>query len=127
MNAREVKSDVSGYEGKGKRKSASVKFDTSDSVRRNLGAESVMEVSRHQRSPSGACVFTPCVDELVRRRTVQPLLTRGMVAQQGPPSLAVPSISASRTAPGAARVCSISFQVIPPVLIFALLVQHEPP
>lgn len=43
MNAREVRCGVSGYEGRKKRERGSVKWDTLDLVRRNLGAGSVME------------------------------------------------------------------------------------
>ena len=45
MNAREVRGDVSGYEGRERCENGSVMWDTLNLVRRNLGARTVMEVS----------------------------------------------------------------------------------
>lgn len=50
MNAREVRGDVSGYEGKGKRKRASVMWSTGDLGRRKVGGRSVMQFAREVRS-----------------------------------------------------------------------------
>jgi hypothetical protein len=52
MNAREVRLCVSGYEGRGKDETGSVMYHTLKSVRRILGASSVMEFACATRCAS---------------------------------------------------------------------------
>jgi hypothetical protein len=49
MNAREVRGDVSGYEGRERWRKGSVMWDTVDLGRRKVGAGSVMKVALGRR------------------------------------------------------------------------------